>query len=106
MDAHGDALAQARRATAARDWPTAAAQFDVLESKLLTADDLAAHADAVWWLGRTEDALSVAGLTPKPQRIAGPEARVCVVQSRRHCSGSVELGTERVRHHLQTLHER
>jgi ATP/maltotriose-dependent transcriptional regulator MalT len=57
MNAHGDALAQARRATAARDWPTAAAQFDVLESKQLTADDLAAHADAVWWLGRTEDAL-------------------------------------------------
>src|SRR5918996_303737 len=57
MDAHGDALAQARRATAARDWPTAAAQFDVLESEQLTADDLAAHADAVWWLGRTEDAL-------------------------------------------------
>ena len=57
MDAHGDALAQARRAAAARDWPTAAAQFDVLESEQLTADDLAAYADAVWWLGRTEDAL-------------------------------------------------
>jgi DNA-binding CsgD family transcriptional regulator len=57
MDAHGDALAKARRAAAARDWPTAAAQFDVLESEQLTADDLAAYADAVWWLGRTEDAL-------------------------------------------------
>jgi DNA-binding NarL/FixJ family response regulator len=57
MDAHGDALAQARRVAVARDWPTAAAQFDVLESEQLTADDLAAHADAVWWLGRTDDAL-------------------------------------------------
>ena len=47
MDAHGDALAQARRAAAARDWPTAAAQFDVLESEQLPADDLAAYADAV-----------------------------------------------------------
>jgi DNA-binding CsgD family transcriptional regulator len=57
MDEHGDALAQARRAAATRDWPTAAAQFDVLESEQLSADDLAAHADAVWWLGRTDDAL-------------------------------------------------
>lgn len=57
MDAHGDALAQARRAAAVRDWPTAAAQFDLLESEQLSADDLAAHADAVWWLGRTDDAL-------------------------------------------------
>ena len=57
MDEHGDALAQARRAAAARDWPTAAAQFDILESEQLSADDLAAHADAVWWLGRTDDAL-------------------------------------------------
>ena len=57
MDAHGDALAQARRVSAARDWPTAAARFDVVDSEQFTADDLAAHADAVWWLGRTDDAL-------------------------------------------------
>ena len=58
MDAHGDALAQARRAAAARDWPTAAAQFDFLESEQLSAD-LAAHADAVWWLGPTMHCASV-----------------------------------------------
>jgi DNA-binding NarL/FixJ family response regulator len=57
MDEHGDALAQARRASEARDWPTAAARFDMLDLEQLTADDVAAHADAVWWLGRTEDAL-------------------------------------------------
>ncbi|MPZ21813.1 MAG: helix-turn-helix transcriptional regulator, partial [Luteitalea sp.] len=57
MDEHGDALAQARRASEARDWPTAAARFDMLDPEQLTADDLAAHAEAVWWLGRTEDAL-------------------------------------------------
>jgi DNA-binding NarL/FixJ family response regulator len=57
MDAHGDALAEARRAYAARDWPAAAAKFDSLDSEQLSADDLAAHADAVWWLGRTDDAL-------------------------------------------------
>jgi ATP/maltotriose-dependent transcriptional regulator MalT len=57
MDEHGDALAQARRASAARDWPTAAARFDMLESEQLTADDLAAYADAVWWLGRIDGAL-------------------------------------------------
>lgn len=57
MDEHGDALAQARRASEARDLPTAAAQFDMLDSEQLTADDRAAYAEAVWWLGRTEDAL-------------------------------------------------
>jgi DNA-binding CsgD family transcriptional regulator len=57
MNEHSDALAQARRAYAARDWPTAAARFDILDSEQFTADDLAAHADAVWWLGRIEDAL-------------------------------------------------
>lgn len=57
MDEHGDAFAQARRASEARDWPAAASQFDLFDSEQLTADDLAAHAEAVWWLGRTEDAL-------------------------------------------------
>jgi DNA-binding NarL/FixJ family response regulator len=57
MDEQCDALEQARRASEARDWPGAAAQFDMLDSEQLTADDLAAYAEAVWWLGRTEDAL-------------------------------------------------
>lgn len=57
MDEHGGTLAQARRASEARDWPAAAAQFDIFDSELLTADDRASHAEAAWWLGRTEDAL-------------------------------------------------
>ncbi|MEX0789883.1 MAG: LuxR C-terminal-related transcriptional regulator [Actinomycetota bacterium] len=57
MNEHGDALAQARRAYAARDWQTAAAHFDAVDSEHLRADDLAAYADAVWWLGRIEDTL-------------------------------------------------
>lgn len=57
MNGHGDALAQARDAAAAGDWPTAAAQFDLLGSEQLTADDLAAHADAVWYLGLIDDVL-------------------------------------------------
>lgn len=57
MDETGDVLVQARQASAARDWPAAAAQFDILAAERLTADDLAAHAEAVWWLGRTDDAL-------------------------------------------------
>ena len=57
MNEHGDAFAQARRAYAARDWPTAAAHFDAVDSGHFTADDLAAYSDAVWWLGRIEDTL-------------------------------------------------
>ncbi len=57
MDEHGDVLAQARRAATARDWPTAAAQFDSLDAEQLTAADVAAYADAVWSLGRIDDAL-------------------------------------------------
>lgn len=57
MDEDSDNLTQARRAYAARDWPTAAAHFDAVAAERLTADDLAAYADAVWWLGRTEDNL-------------------------------------------------
>lgn len=57
MDEHGETLAQARRASVAQDWGSAAAHFDLVHSELLTPDDRAAHAEAVWWLGRTEDAL-------------------------------------------------
>jgi DNA-binding NarL/FixJ family response regulator len=57
MDEHGDALGKARQAYAARDWPAAAAHFDAVEPEHFTADDLAAYADAVWWLGRIDDRL-------------------------------------------------
>lgn len=57
MDEHGDALAQARRAVAAQDWPTAGARFDTVDPGQLTADDLAGYADAIWYVGRTDDAL-------------------------------------------------
>ena len=56
MDEHGSALRQARDAYAERDWPTAAARFDIVADEQLTADDLAAYFMAAWWLGRTEDA--------------------------------------------------
>ena len=57
MDDHEDSLHRARQAYAARDWRGAAAFFDAAVPHRLTADDLAAYADAVWWLGRVEDAL-------------------------------------------------
>jgi hypothetical protein len=57
VDEHGDNLTQARRAYAAQDWCTAAAHFDAVATERLTADDLAAYADAAWWLGRIEDNL-------------------------------------------------
>ena len=57
MDEHGDSLTRARRAYAAQDWRSAAAHFDAVPPERLTADDLAAYADAVWWLGRIEDNL-------------------------------------------------
>ena len=57
MHEHGDNLTQARRAYAAQDWRTAAAQFDAVATERLTANDLAAYADAAWWLGRIEDNL-------------------------------------------------
>jgi DNA-binding CsgD family transcriptional regulator len=52
-----DNLHLARQAHGAHDWPTAAAQFDAVGAERLTADDLAAYADAVWWLGRVDDNL-------------------------------------------------
>ena len=57
MDEHRDSLTRARRAYAAQDWRSAAAHFDAVPPERLTADDLAAYADAVWWLGRIEDNL-------------------------------------------------
>lgn len=52
-----DNLTLARQAHGAHDWATAAAHFDAVGAQGLTADDLAAYADAVWWLGRVEDNL-------------------------------------------------
>jgi hypothetical protein len=57
VDEHGDNLTQARRAYAAQDWHAAAGHFDAVATERLTADDLAAYADAAWWLGRIEDNL-------------------------------------------------
>jgi DNA-binding NarL/FixJ family response regulator len=57
VDAHTDNLTRARQAYVAQDWATAASYFDAVAADRLTADDLAAYADAVWWLGRIEDNL-------------------------------------------------
>ena len=52
-----DVLSLARQAHGTQDWAAAAAHFDAAVAERLTADDLAAYADAVWWLGRVEDTL-------------------------------------------------
>ena len=57
VDENTDNLARAREAHGAQDWATAAASFDAVAADRLRADDLAAYADAVWWLGRIEDNL-------------------------------------------------
>jgi DNA-binding NarL/FixJ family response regulator len=57
VDEQTDNLTKARQACAAQDWAAAASRFDAVEAARLTADDLAAYADAVWWLGRIEDNL-------------------------------------------------
>lgn len=57
MDESTDDLARARQAYLAQDWASAAAHFDAAPPDRLGADDLAAYADAVWWLGRIEDTL-------------------------------------------------
>ncbi|HKX68986.1 MAG TPA: helix-turn-helix transcriptional regulator [Intrasporangium sp.] len=57
MDENTDDLTRARQAYAAQDWATAATYFDAVAGQPLTADDLAAYADTVWWLGRIEDNL-------------------------------------------------
>ncbi|MGH2394650.1 MAG: hypothetical protein ACRDGH_14370, partial [Candidatus Limnocylindria bacterium] len=56
MDEPGIALTQARDAYVEGDWPTAAARFDIVEDKQLTADDLHDYFHAVWWNGRSDDA--------------------------------------------------
>lgn len=57
MNETADILALARAAHGAHDWATAAAHFDAVGAEGLSADDLAAYADAVWWLGRVDDNL-------------------------------------------------
>ncbi len=57
MNETADILILARQAHRAHDWATAAAHFDAAGAERLNADDLAAYADALWWLGRVEDNL-------------------------------------------------
>jgi DNA-binding CsgD family transcriptional regulator len=57
VDEHTHDVTQARQAYAAQDWASAASHFDAVAADRLTADDLAAFADAAWWLGRVEDTL-------------------------------------------------
>ena len=57
MDEHGQSLTRAREAYATQDWPTAAASFAEIATDELAADDLAAYADTMWWMGRTENNL-------------------------------------------------
>jgi DNA-binding NarL/FixJ family response regulator len=52
-----DILTLARQAHRAHDWTTAAAHFDAVGAQRLTAEDLAAYADAKWWLGHVLDNL-------------------------------------------------
>jgi DNA-binding NarL/FixJ family response regulator len=52
-----DTLVLARQAYRAHGWATAAAHFDAVGAERLTAEDLAAYADAKWWLGDVEDNL-------------------------------------------------
>jgi DNA-binding NarL/FixJ family response regulator len=59
MDEHGDAVTQARRAHAAGDWLTVAALLERLPTEQLTAVDFLAFFEALWGLGRTEEALHV-----------------------------------------------
>lgn len=54
-----DALSEARDAYARRDWLRAEALFTARDGTELTADDLAALSDALWWLGRIHEALTV-----------------------------------------------
>ena len=54
-----DILVLARQAHRAHDWATAAAHFDAVGAQRFTADDLAAYADVLWWLGRADENLRV-----------------------------------------------
>lgn len=57
MNEAADMVTLARQAHRDHDWAAAAARFDAAERDRLTADDLAAYADSLWWLGRAEDNL-------------------------------------------------
>jgi DNA-binding NarL/FixJ family response regulator len=59
VDEQGSPLRQARAAYAEGDWPTAAARFDIVGDEQLTAEDLQAYFEALWWLGRSEDVVRV-----------------------------------------------
>ncbi|NYD76744.1 helix-turn-helix transcriptional regulator [Arthrobacter cupressi] len=48
---------RARRLYAAREWAAAANAFSAVDPDQLTSDDLAAYADAAWWLGRIGDCI-------------------------------------------------
>ena len=60
LEGQGTAVGQARQAHSKRDWPAAAEAFDRVPKDELTADDLVAYFEAVWWVGRTDDALRIA----------------------------------------------
>lgn len=55
----GTAVTQAHGAHAARDWPAAVEAFDGVPGDELSADDLVAYFEAVWWVGRSDDALRI-----------------------------------------------
>ena len=57
MEDHEDSLHRARQAYAARDWRDAADLFESVIPDRLAGDDLAAYAEAAWWLGRIDAAL-------------------------------------------------
>ena len=59
MNDEDSSLSLARQAYEVRDWAGAAAHFDDIGLDRLTADDLAAYGDALWWLGRVDDNLRV-----------------------------------------------
>ena len=60
LEGQGNAVRQACQAHAIRDWPAAVEAFDRVPKDELTADDLMAYCEAVWWVGRTDDALRIA----------------------------------------------
>ena len=100
MDEHPDNLTQARRAHSAQDWTTAASHFDAVAADRLTADDLAAYADAVWWLGRIEDNLRLNAVAcdtflaeSRPVEAASSPASICSSRGPPRCSeSSIWLG--------------
>lgn len=59
MDEHGDELTQARRAHVAEDWRMAATAFDSVPIGQLSADDMQAYFEALWWVGRYDEMVRV-----------------------------------------------